>query len=51
LGQEMARITAGARPQSQATNNYKIAGELLDALVTSDGFPEFMTLLAYNYLR
>jgi len=51
LRQEMARITTGARPQSQDANNYKIAGELLDALVTSDGFPEFMTLLAYNYLR
>src|SRR5947199_3924355 len=51
LRQEMARIATGARPQSQDANNYKIAGELLDALVTSDGFPEFMTLLAYNYLR
>src|SRR5881396_1567518 len=51
LRQEMARITTGARPQSRDTNNYKISGELLDALVTSDGFPEFMTLLAYNHLK
>jgi len=50
LRQEMARITAGARPQSQDTTNYKIAGELLDALVTSGGFPEFMTPLSYDYL-
>jgi malate synthase len=46
LGQEMARI-----PQAEDTTNYKIAGELLDTLVTSDGFHEFMTRLAYNYLR
>jgi malate synthase len=45
LGQEVARI-----PQDEDTANYKTAGELLDTLVTSDGFPEFMTLLAYNYL-
>jgi hypothetical protein len=42
----MARI-----PQAEDTTNYKIAGELLDTLVTSDGFHEFMTRLAYNYLR
>src|SRR5438128_3440286 len=51
LRQEIARITAGVRPQSQDTTNYKTAGELLDTLVTSDDFPEFMTLLAYNYIR
>jgi malate synthase len=51
LGQEIARITPGASPQAQGTTNYKIAGELLDRLVTSDGFPEFMTLLAYNYVK
>jgi len=50
LGQEMARITAGASPRSQDATKYKIAGELLDTLVTSDDFPEFMTLVAYNYL-
>ena len=51
LRQELAKITASARPQTQDTTNYKIAGELLDTLVTNDGFPEFMTLLAYNYLK
>jgi len=50
LKEEMARISGGVKPQADAQPNFKIAGDLLDSLVTSDSFPEFMTLLAYNYL-
>jgi malate synthase len=46
LKEEMAKITA----QADNGSNNKTAGELLDMLVTSGGFPEFMTVLAYNYL-
>jgi malate synthase len=51
LKEEMAK--AGTVPRSQAgeKTNYKTAGDLLDSLVASDSFPEFMTLLAYDYLR
>jgi malate synthase len=51
LKEEMTRITAGARSQADKEPNYKTAEDLLDALVTSDSFPEFMTLLAYDYLK
>ena len=51
LKEEMAKITAGIRPQADQRSNSKTAGDLLDVLVTSDRFPEFMTLLAYNYLK
>jgi len=50
LKEEMARISGGFKSQADAEPNFKIAGDLLDSLVTSDSFPEFMTLLAYNYL-
>ncbi len=50
LREEMARIGGGVKSQADAEPNFKIAGDLLDSLVTSDSFPEFMTLLAYNYL-
>ena len=50
LKEEMAKITAGIRPQADQRSYNKTTGDLLDALVTSDAFPEFMTLLAYNYL-
>jgi len=48
---EMARTRAGVGPQAREEPNANTAGDLLDALVTSDRFPEFMTLLAYNYLK
>jgi malate synthase len=51
LKEEMARIMIGARPQADEEPKRKTAGDLLDSLVTPDGFPEFMTLLAYNYLK
>jgi malate synthase len=51
LKEEMARIAAGVRSQADEEPNYKTAGDLLDMLVTSDNFPEFMTLLAYDYLK
>jgi len=46
----MARTSGGVKSQADAEPNFKIAGDLLDSLVTSDSFSEFMTLLAYNYL-
>jgi len=46
----MAKITAGVGPQAGKGSNGKIAEDLLDTLVTSDSFSEFMTLIAYNYL-
>jgi malate synthase len=51
LRQEMARTAIGERKEVQDGTNLRIAGELLDTLVTSGGFPEFMTLIAYNYLN
>ncbi|OLD10774.1 MAG: malate synthase A [Crenarchaeota archaeon 13_1_40CM_3_52_10] len=51
LREEMAKTGTGARLQAGEGINYDIAGALLDSLVTSDSFPEFMTLLAYDYLR
>ena len=50
LKEEMAKITAGVGPQAGKGSNSKIAEDLLDTLVTSDSFSEFMTLIAYNYL-
>jgi len=50
LKEEMAKITAGVGPQAGKGSNGKIAEDLLDTLVTSDSFSEFMTLIAYNYL-
>jgi malate synthase len=51
LREEMAKMMAGIGSQADEGSNSKTAGDLLDALVTRKGFPEFMTLLAYNYLR
>jgi len=50
LKEEMARIGGGVKSEAVAELNFKIAGDLLDSLVISGSFPEFMTLLAYNYL-
>jgi len=50
LKEETARISGGVKSQADAKTNFKIAGDLLDLLVTSDSFPEFMTLPAYNFL-
>ena len=51
LTEETARARAGVGMQAIEEPNAKTARDLLDALVTSDRFPEFMTLLAYNYLK
>src|SRR3989475_1545290 len=51
LREEMAKTGTGARLQAGEGINHDIAGALLDSLVTSDSFPEFMTLLAYDYLQ
>ena len=50
LNEEMAKLTAGISAQADEGSYSRTAGDLLDALVTSNGFPEFMTLLAYDYL-
>ena len=36
--------------QAYDASNYKVAESLLDKLTTSSSFPEFMTLVAYDYL-
>jgi malate synthase len=51
LKEETARIMVGARPRADGEPSFKTAGDLLDSLVTGNSFPEFMTLLAYDYLR
>jgi malate synthase len=50
LREEKARIMEEIGLRAYHTSNYKGAEELLDALTTSDNFPEFMTLKAYDYL-
>src|SRR5438445_13206975 len=50
LREEIGRITEEIGSRVYRTSNYKGAEDLLDALVTSDSFSEFMTLIAYNYL-
>ncbi len=42
--EELSRLTAGG------PGHYREAAEVLDALVLSDGFTNFLTLLAYEYL-
>ena len=51
LREEKARFDAEARDQSADQPHMEIAGALLDALATRERFPEFMTLLAYDYLK
>jgi malate synthase len=50
LKEEMERISGGIESQADSEANLKIAGDLLDSLVTSESFPDFMTLLAYDFL-
>src|SRR3989441_562393 len=50
LREEKARITEEIGLRAYHTSNYKGAKELLDRLTTSDSFPEFMTLMAYDHL-
>jgi len=50
LREEKARITEEIGLRAYHTSNYKGAEELLDRLTTSDSFPEFMTLTAYDHL-
>src|SRR6266704_4070561 len=50
LREEKARITEEIGLRAYHTSNYRGAGELLDRLTTSDSFPEFMTLMAYDNL-
>jgi malate synthase len=50
LSVEVSRARASVKMESNADRNYNIAGSLLDVLATSQSFPEFMTLLAYDYI-
>src|SRR5438132_317077 len=50
LREEIGRITEEIGSRVYRTSNYKGAEELLDKLTTSDRFPEFMTLKAYDHL-
>jgi len=50
LREEKARITEEIGLRAYHMSNYRGAEELLDRLTTSDSFPEFMTLMAYDHL-
>ncbi|OLD54889.1 malate synthase A [archaeon 13_1_40CM_2_52_13] len=50
LREETARIREEIGLRAYHTSNYKGAEDLLDKLTTSDSFPEFMTLMAYDHL-
>jgi malate synthase len=50
LREEKARITEEIGLRAYHASNYKGAKELLGKLTTSDSFPEFMTLMAYDHL-
>jgi malate synthase len=50
LRKERARIMNEMGSRAYRTSNYKGAEELLDKLTTSERFPEFMTLMAYDHL-
>jgi malate synthase len=50
LGEEIARIMDEIGPRAFHTSKYKLAKDLLDQLATSESFPEFMTLSAYDQL-
>src|SRR6266702_118494 len=50
LREEKARITEEIGLRAYHMSNYRGAEELLDRLTTSESFPEFMTLMAYDHL-
>src|SRR5438093_10903493 len=50
LREEKARITEEIGLRAYHMSNSREAEELLDRLTTSDSFPEFMTLMAYDHL-
>src|SRR5437016_6038311 len=50
LREEKARITEEIGLRAYHMSNYRGAEELLNRLTTSDSFPEFMTLMAYDHL-
>ena len=50
LGEEMMRITDEVGSRAFHTSKYTSAKDLLDRLTTSESFPDFMTLLAYDQL-
>jgi malate synthase len=51
LREETARMTNEIGSRAYHLSKYKDAENLLDKLTTSQNFPEFMTLLAYDQLQ
>jgi malate synthase len=51
LREETARVMNEIGSRAYHLSKYKDAGDLLDKLTTSQNFPEFMTLLAYDRLE
>ena len=50
MGEELEKIKAGIGAQAFATRKFETASKILDEIVTSDQFVEFLTLPAYKYL-
>jgi hypothetical protein len=51
LREETTRIINEIGSRAYHLSKYKDAEDLLDKLTTSQNFPEFMTLLAYDQLE
>jgi malate synthase len=50
LAEETTKIMEAVGPQAFHASKFQRAKDLLDQLTTSESFPEFMTLLAYDQL-
>ncbi|HLG64761.1 MAG TPA: malate synthase A [Ktedonosporobacter sp.] len=50
MGEELEKIKAGIGEQAFAARKFATASKILDEIVTSDQFVEFLTLPAYKYL-
>jgi malate synthase len=50
LAQELDKIKASVGPESFAAGKYILAARILDDIITSDSFVEFLTLPAYDHL-
>jgi malate synthase len=50
LAEEMAKIRTAVGPEAFAAGKYQLAAQILDDLITSDRFVDFLTLPAYEHL-
>ncbi len=50
LAEELDKIEKRTGAKDFAKGNFSTAGKIFDALMTADVFPEFLTLVAYEYL-